>query len=95
VDACIGRLDAAVEKAGGCIFYTAAHGNAEQMRDPVTGAPHTAHTTGPVRAVLRHAPGWVKGLNAGALSDVAPTLLALIGLPQPAEMTGRSLLQRG
>ncbi len=95
VDACIGRLDAAVEKAGGCIFFTADHGNAEQMRDPVTGAPHTAHTVGPVRAVLRHAPAWVTGLSGGALCDVAPTLLALMGLAQPAEMTGTSLLQRG
>src|SRR5690606_11369489 len=87
VDACIGRLDAAVAKMGGAIFYTADHGNAEQMRDPITGGPYTAHTTGPVRAVLRHAPAWAKGFHGGSLSDVAPTLLALMGLPQPAEMT--------
>ena len=94
VDACIGRLDAAVAAAGGCLLMTADHGNAEQMRNPITGAPHTAHTTSPVRAVLRHAPPPVKGLNDGALSDVAPTLLALMGLPQPAEMTGHCLLKR-
>lgn len=94
VDACIGRLDAAVAKIGGAIFYTADHGNAEQMRDPVTGGPYTAHTTGPVRAVLRHAPAWAKGFHGGSLSDVAPTLLALMGLPQPAEMTGKCLIDR-
>lgn len=95
VDACIGRLDAAVAKMGGAIFYTADHGNAEQMRDPVTGGPYTAHTVGPVRAVLRHAPAWVKGFHGGRLSDVAPTLLALMNLPQPPEMTGRCLVDRG
>ncbi len=94
VDACIGRLDAAVAKMGGAIFYTADHGNAEQMRDPITGNPHTAHTTGPVRAVLRHAPAWAKGFHGGALCDVAPTLLALMGLPQPVEMTGKCLIDR-
>ncbi|WP_337996774.1 2,3-bisphosphoglycerate-independent phosphoglycerate mutase [Oleispirillum naphthae] len=91
VDLCIGRLDAAVAKMGGTLLMTADHGNAEQMRDPVTGGPYTAHTTGPVRAVLRHAPARVKALREGALCDVAPTLLNLMGLPQPAEMTGRCL----
>ena len=78
VDACIGRLDAAVAKMGGAIIYTADHGNAEQMLDPTTGGPYTAHTVGPVRAVLRHAPAWVRGFHGGKLSDVAPTLLAAI-----------------
>jgi len=94
VDVCIGRLDAAVAAAGGTIFFTADHGNAEQMRDPETGEPYTAHTVGPVRAVLRHAPDWVKGLDPGRLADVSPTLLELMGLPQPAEMTGTSLLRK-
>ncbi len=94
VDACIGRLDAAVAKAGGTILYTADHGNAEQMRDPATGGPYTAHTVGPVRAVLRHAPAWVAGFHGGRLSDVAPTLLAMMNLPQPPEMTGRCLVDR-
>ena len=94
VDACIGRLDAAVAKMGGAIIYTADHGNAEQMLDPTTGGPYTAHTVGPVRAVLRHAPAWVKGFHGGKLSDVAPTLLALMNLPQPAEMTGQCLVDR-
>ena len=77
--------------AGGALLITADHGNLEQMRDPETGQPHTAHTVGPVPFVYlgtRDA-----SLRAGgALRDVAPTVLDLLGLPQPAEMTGRSLL---
>jgi 2,3-bisphosphoglycerate-independent phosphoglycerate mutase len=94
VDKCLGRLEAAVAKAGGTMLVTADHGNAEQMRDPTTGEPHTAHTTGPVPAVLVAPPAGVTGLGDGRLADVAPTLLALLGLPQPAEMSGHSLLRR-
>jgi 2,3-bisphosphoglycerate-independent phosphoglycerate mutase len=91
VDQAIGRIVAAVRAAGGALIITADHGNLEMMRDPVTGQPHTAHTVGPVplvyvgdrRVALR---------EEGALRDVAPTLLALMGLPQPIEMTGQSLL---
>ena len=91
IDASLGRLSAAVAKAGGVLMITADHGNCELMKDPVTHQPHTAHTTGPVPVVVQGAP---KGtaLVDGRLSDVAPTLLALMGMPQPKEMTGRSLL---
>ncbi len=94
VDACLGRLTEAVVEAGGCLLVTADHGNAEMMRDPATGQPHTAHTATPVPAVLVNPPPGVAGLADGRLADVAPTLLAILGLPQPAEMTGRSLLRR-
>ncbi len=92
VDACIGRLLRAVGEAGGTMMITADHGNAELMRDQITGQPHTAHTIGKVPVVLAVPPAGVRGLNDGRLADVAPTLLALLGLPQPVEMTGRSLL---
>ncbi|KJV09108.1 phosphoglyceromutase [Elstera litoralis] len=92
VDACLARLEAAVVKAGGAMLVTADHGNAEQMIDPITREPHTAHTLNLVPTILVNAPAGVKSLREGALADVAPTLLALIGLPQPAVMTGISLL---
>jgi 2,3-bisphosphoglycerate-independent phosphoglycerate mutase len=92
LDACLGRLEAAVVAAGGTLLVTADHGNAEMMADPVTHEPFTAHTTFPVPAVLVAAPAGVTGLSNGRLADVAPTLLALLGLPQPPEMTGHSLL---
>jgi 2,3-bisphosphoglycerate-independent phosphoglycerate mutase len=87
VDRCLGRLADAVEGAGGALLITADHGNAEKMRDGET--PHTAHTHGSVPAVLAGAPGLA--LRDGALADIAPTVLDLMGLPQPAAMTGRSL----
>jgi 2,3-bisphosphoglycerate-independent phosphoglycerate mutase len=92
VDACLGRIAAAIAQAGGRLLVTADHGNAEMMRDPATGGPHTAHTTNPVPVLLHNAPPGAT-LAAGRLADVAPTLLALLGLPQPAEMTGTSLLR--
>ncbi len=90
VDAGLGRIAAAIEAQGGGLLVTADHGNCEMMRDPATGGPHTAHTTNPVPVLLcaPHAPA----LHDGRLADIAPTLLALMGLAQPAEMTGRSLL---
>jgi len=91
VDQAIGAIEAAVRRAGGALLITADHGNLEQMRDPDTGQPHTAHTVGPVPFVYvgaRNAPL----RSGGALRDVAPTMLDLLGLAQPAEMTGRSLL---
>jgi 2,3-bisphosphoglycerate-independent phosphoglycerate mutase len=91
VDGCLGRIADAVQAAGGALLVTADHGNAEMMRDPETGGPHTAHTTNKVPVLLLGSP--TPELNEGRLADVAPTLLALMGLPQPAEMTGRSLLQ--
>lgn len=92
VDGCLGRLVGAVRKAGGNLLITADHGNAELMRDQVTGEPYTAHTIGKVSVILADAPAGVRALQDGRLADVAPTLLALLGLPQPPEMTGHSIL---
>ena len=90
VDAGLGAIADAIAAAGGALLVTADHGNAEQMRDPATGEPHTAHTTNPVPVLLAGQPGAT--LADGRLADLAPTLLALLGVPQPAEMTGVSLL---
>ena len=92
VDASVGRLAAAVRDAGGVMFITADHGNAETMRDELTGDPHTAHTVNSVPAILVNAGPGVKGLSNGRLADVAPTLLTLLNLPVPEEMSGASLL---
>jgi 2,3-bisphosphoglycerate-independent phosphoglycerate mutase len=97
VDGCLGKIEAAVRRQGGAMIVTADHGNAELMRDPQTGGPHTAHTLNKVPVILVNAPGSQAGgprrrLHDGKLADVAPTLLALMGLKQPAEMTGRSLI---
>jgi 2,3-bisphosphoglycerate-independent phosphoglycerate mutase len=92
LDQCLARLEAAVRKAGGAMFVTADHGNAELMHDRLTGQAHTAHTMNLVPAILVNGPAAVKRIENGRLADVAPTLLALLGLQQPAEMTGRSLL---
>jgi 2,3-bisphosphoglycerate-independent phosphoglycerate mutase len=91
VDQGLGRLAEAIEQAGGALLATADHGNCELMRDPETGGPHTAHTTNPVPVVLLGGGEGVT-LTDGRLADLAPTLLALMQLPQPAEMTGVSLL---
>lgn len=95
VDVCVGRVVEAVRAKGGVMLITADHGNAEMMKDPKTGAPYTAHTATPVKAVLVNAPSDVKGLADGRLSDIAPTLLELLELPQPSEMTGHSLILKG
>ncbi len=92
VDQCLGRTLDSVHRRGGMLLVTADHGNADQMIDYATGGPHTAHTLHPVPIVLVGA-GAVP-LRSGILADVAPTLLQLMGLPQPPEMTGRSLLAR-
>ena len=92
VDACLGRLMEAVKKAGGALFITADHGNAEQMFDEKSHQKHTQHTLNRVPALLFGAPAAVRSLSDGKLADVAPTMLALMGLPQPKEMTGHSLL---
>jgi 2,3-bisphosphoglycerate-independent phosphoglycerate mutase len=91
VDTALGRIAEAITKAGGALLVTADHGNCELMRDPDTGGPHTSHTTNPVPVLLLGARN--ASLAAGRLADVAPTLLELMGLPQPVEMTGRSLLR--
>jgi len=91
VDQAIGAVDAVVRAAHGALIITADHGNLEMMRDPETGQPHTAHTVGPVPLV--YVGERAARLRAGgALRDVAPTLLDLLGLPQPAEMSGQSLI---
>jgi 2,3-bisphosphoglycerate-independent phosphoglycerate mutase len=91
IDICLGRLRAAVEKAGGVLLVTADHGNAEMMRDPQTGEPHTAHTTFDVPLIIVGVKEPLK-LSQGRLADVAPTLLDLMGLEKPHEMTGHSLI---
>ena len=94
VDICLGRLREAVEKAGGVLIVTADHGNIEQMKDPVTGAPHTAHTLldVPIVVVNAKAPAQPFHLRNGRLADVAPTLLDLVGMEKPPQMTGESLI---
>ena len=93
VDAGLGKVIDALEKAGGAMIVTADHGNCETMIDPDTGGPHTAHTTNPVPVAMIGGP---KGayLRTGRLADLAPTILDLMGLDQPVEMTGRSLIIR-
>ena len=91
VDASLGRILEAVQAVGGELLITADHGNAEQMYDPETHQPHTAHTTNPVPLVYVGRPATLAA--TGALEDIAPTMLALLGLPIPAEMSGRSLVE--
>ena len=93
VDRGLPRVVAALEKAGGAMIVTADHGNCETMVDPETGGPHTAHTTNPVPVLVYGAPEGA-GLRDGRLADLAPTLLDLMQLDPPPEMTGRSLIRR-
>lgn len=90
VDAGLGRIVDAIVAVGGSVLVTADHGNCEVMRDPQSGQPHTAHTTNPVPVLFAGRPGY--RLRDGRLTDVAPTLLQLLGIAQPVAMTGRSLL---
>ena len=92
IDFCLGRLSKAVEQAGGTLVITADHGNAEMMRDRETGEPHTAHTLNPVPFVVVNPPAEIGHLENGRLSDIAPTLLDILGLTTPAAMTGHSLI---
>jgi 2,3-bisphosphoglycerate-independent phosphoglycerate mutase len=108
VDACVGAIVDATLKRGGALIVTADHGNAEQMFDPATNAPHTAHTTYDVPLIVvgeafkacklrgdTNAQGWFDEnarAQRGCLGDIFPTLLAMMKLPKPAEMTGRSLI---
>jgi len=94
LDACVKRVVEALAEVGGESMITADHGNCEQMQDPVSGQVHTAHTTGPVPLVYT-GPKQIVLNDGGALSDVAPTLLALMGMAQPTEMTGHSLAKIG
>lgn len=91
VDRGLGRVAEALERAGGAMIVTADHGNCETMIDPATGKPHTAHTTNPVPVILFGGPAGAR-LRSGRLADVAPTVLALMGLPKPPEMTGENLM---
>jgi len=93
VDIALGRALVALEASGGAMIVTADHGNCELMVDPVTGGPHTAHTTNPVPVILVGGPPGAALRTGGRLADLAPTVLALMDLQQPAEMTGQSLIQ--
>jgi len=102
-DEAVGTIATAAKEAGYVLAITADHGNAEQMINPETGAPHTAHTTNPVPFIVTGGIKLVTDDKAdddseeqepGALCDVAPTILAIMGLSQPEEMTGRSLLAK-
>lgn len=90
IDDCLARLLVSIDKAGGEMLITADHGNAEMMFNKETGQPHTAHTTNPVPFVYYGRDATM--VSSGALSDVAPTMLYLMGIEQPSEMTGRSLV---
>jgi 2,3-bisphosphoglycerate-independent phosphoglycerate mutase len=94
-DAGVGELLAALATRGGKALGVADHGNAEQMWDPSVNGPHTAHTLNLVEAFVvgdEFAAGRTRLLEGGRLADIAPTVLALLGLPQPPEMTGRNLI---
>ena len=93
VDECIGKIVTEVLKVDGTIIITADHGNAEQMVDYTTGDPHTAHTTTPVPLIIAGCKEDIK-LKEGRLADIAPTMLDLMGLEKPEEMTGESLIEK-
>ncbi|MCI5149727.1 MAG: 2,3-bisphosphoglycerate-independent phosphoglycerate mutase, partial [Candidatus Electrothrix sp. MAN1_4] len=93
VDTCLGRIAEQVQKMSGVLLVTADHGNAETMVNLETGQPHTAHTLNPVPLILvseEHKGSALK--DGGALKDIAPTLMHLLGLEQPDEMEGESLI---
>jgi 2,3-bisphosphoglycerate-independent phosphoglycerate mutase len=92
VDGCLGRIYQALKPRGGAWIITADHGNAETMIDPATGGPHTYHTTNPVPFIVVTEDEKLQLRPNGALQDIAPTLLGILSLPQPPEMTGRDLL---
>ena len=92
VDDCLGKVERAIKDVGGVMIVTADHGNVEKMADEKTGEPYTAHTVGKVPAILVNDRSGVCRLNDGKLADLAPTMLDLMGIEQPKEMTGHSLL---
>jgi 2,3-bisphosphoglycerate-independent phosphoglycerate mutase len=92
VDYCLGEIYKAVLARGGAMLITADHGNAEQMIDPATGGPHTAHTTNPVPFIVVSADANKLALRPdGSLQDISPTVLGMLGFDQPKEMTGKDL----
>jgi 2,3-bisphosphoglycerate-independent phosphoglycerate mutase len=92
VDACLGEIEKAVRAKGGAILITADHGNAEMMIDPVTGGPHTAHTTNPVPFIVLSDDANQFTLKPnGSLRDISPTILGMLGIDEPKEMTGSDL----
>jgi 2,3-bisphosphoglycerate-independent phosphoglycerate mutase len=91
IDECLGKIEQALQKTNGVMLLSADHGNIEQMQDPDTKVPHTAHTTTDVPVILLGMAGVT--LKNGSLADIAPTLLGLLNLEQPSAMTGHSLLQ--
>ena len=92
VDVCLGKVEQALKNVGGVMIITADHGNAEKMLDEATGQPYTAHTAGKVAAILVNDQSGVKCLKDGRLADIAPTMLELLNIKKPIEMTGNSLL---
>ncbi|MBQ8677752.1 MAG: 2,3-bisphosphoglycerate-independent phosphoglycerate mutase [Alphaproteobacteria bacterium] len=94
VDDCLGKVEAAIKQTGGVLLVTADHGNVEKMMDETTHQPYTAHTIGKVQLVLVNDQSGVKSLKDGRLADIAPTMLELLNLDRPSEMTGRSLLEK-
>ncbi len=92
LDECLSRVMRAIHKVGGAMLVTADHGNCEKMLDEESGQPYTAHTTTPVPLVyVGERPATLS--DGGALCDVAPTMLKIMGLPQPVEMTGHPLIE--
>jgi len=91
VDTCLGQIFQALRPRGGAWIITADHGNAEMMTDPVTGEPHTYHTTNPVPFILLTENGQTRLSPGGSLRDIAPTMLGVLGVAEPIEMTGRDL----
>ena len=92
IDKCLGEIVEFVKEVGGTMFICADHGNAEQLIDYETGEPFTAHTTNPVPFILVNGPEGKKLREGGCLADIVPTIIELMGMKQPAEMTGKSLL---
>jgi len=93
VDRCLARVVATAQRIGARLVVTADHGNCEMMIDPLTGGPHTAHTTNPVPLIATTAEGELRA--GGELADLAPTVLALLDVAPPPEMSGRDLLIPG
>ena len=92
VDHCLAQLCQLIDEKGGLLIITADHGNVEQIHDEETNQPHTAHTLNPVPFVIYGKDAQTLSLHPGQLSDIAPTILTLMGLPQPRAMTGKNLI---